>query len=281
MKTNIISTLFFSILFLILILGLLCGCKKDSAIFQVHNLNNNHVSAFGHGGMGELNLLPEDSKESILKVFDVNGEGTDIDIQMSSDSVLIAYHSINLSDATTGSGLVIDNDAGYISSQHFKGVDKKRVRIVEDILNQVPDNKIISFDLKVVMGSMSPVVYYPKYFRAIQYMIDNYHPNSIIECGDTILIKYIRSLRPDYRVFYYPDHDNFDLGYTFSIANGCYGITISNNHVSASQVNQAHAANLWMLLYETKNHKQNLEAYMKSADIIETDHLRDLVDITQ
>ena len=93
-----------NILFLLVFVPLLFSCgKKD---FDINNLNNNKIAVIGHGGMGISHSYPMNSQESILKCLNLGADGTEIDVQMTKDGVLIAFHDSLLNHSTNLSGTV-------------------------------------------------------------------------------------------------------------------------------------------------------------------------------
>lgn len=95
----------------------LCCCKRDVQMFKIHNLNGDKISCFGHGGMGVGFDYPIDTWESIEPVLRIGADGTEMDVQMTRDSVLEAYHNSYLSESTACNGTINDNLWADIESQ--------------------------------------------------------------------------------------------------------------------------------------------------------------------
>ncbi len=74
---------------------MIISCKRDVALYEIHNLNNNQISIFGHAGMGFEFEYPIDTYQSIEPVLRIGADGSEMDIQMTSDSILVLYHNIN------------------------------------------------------------------------------------------------------------------------------------------------------------------------------------------
>ena len=62
----------------------------------------------GHGGMGFSNVYPMNTFESIMHCINLGADGTEIDVQMTKDGILVAYHDRELSNKTNKCGLVND-----------------------------------------------------------------------------------------------------------------------------------------------------------------------------
>ena len=70
-------------------------CEKQED-FNVKNLNHNIIMILGHAGMGDLYKYPNNTMESIEPVLGIGADGTELDIQMTKDSVLILFHDETL-----------------------------------------------------------------------------------------------------------------------------------------------------------------------------------------
>src|SRR4051812_39967491 len=95
------------------------SCSRDPSLYHVSNLNGDTISAFGHGGMGPGFKYPIDTWESFEPLLRIGGEGTDLDIQMTRDSVLVFYHHHVLEDGTACFGTVNDKLWSEISGCLF------------------------------------------------------------------------------------------------------------------------------------------------------------------
>lgn len=90
------------IVFLLCLVVILFSCKKNE--LTIDNLDGK-IYALGHGGMGVGKTYPMNTFESIQKCFSHGADGTEIDVQLTKDSVLIAFRGKDLSDYTQLTGL--------------------------------------------------------------------------------------------------------------------------------------------------------------------------------
>ena len=97
---------------------ILASCKKHN--FQIENLNGNKISVIGHGGMGINSAYPSNSLESILKCIDSGANGVEIDIQMTSDGVFLAFHDDFLENSTDGSGSIYNQAWGQTAGTDLR-----------------------------------------------------------------------------------------------------------------------------------------------------------------
>ena len=95
----------------------LFSCKKEE--FKVENLNNNAITLLGHGGMGIGSTYPMNSYESVLKCLNLGMDGTEIDIQMSKDSVLVLFHDQEIAGNTNLKGPVNTLNWNELKNLHY------------------------------------------------------------------------------------------------------------------------------------------------------------------
>ena len=81
----------------ILSIFLFSSCQKE--IFDINNLNGD-ILVIGHGGMGVSHSYPINTFESIMHCINLGTDGTEIDVQMTKDGVLVAFHDKELSNKT-------------------------------------------------------------------------------------------------------------------------------------------------------------------------------------
>ena len=85
----------------ILLIFLFPSCQKET--FNINNLNGD-ILVMGHGGMGVSHAYPMNTFESIMHCINLGVDGTEIDVQMTKDGVLVAYHDKELSNKTNKCG---------------------------------------------------------------------------------------------------------------------------------------------------------------------------------
>ena len=97
---------------------------------NILNLNNNRISALGHGGMGIGYTYPMNSFESILNCLNLGADGTEIDVQMTKDSVLVAFHDKSLEHSTNVSGQIFSKKWNEISDAVYKDPPYTNYRLI-------------------------------------------------------------------------------------------------------------------------------------------------------
>lgn len=259
----------------ILFLGL-SACQVNTN-YEVVNLLNNKIFVLGHGGMGVGNVqYPINSYEGIANALSMGADGSEIDMQMTKDSVLVAFHDSFLEEATDHEGHIYDKnwaeikDATYNKGPYTTYTIASMNRIFTSI---PPANYGFTLDLKFNSPDTS-AAYRDLYQRAIIRLVDEFKLKKItIESPSEDFIKALLAKRSDLNVFIYNDYDE-----AFRIAKdlGLKGVTLKASDVSEAQVKELHQNNIAVAVFSTtfKNHDETIR---KNVDIIQTDGLKDLL----
>lgn len=261
------------------LLVLLCACKKED--FDIHNLNGDRIISQGHGGMGIYYTYPLDSPASILMCLNSGADGSEMDVQMTRDSVLVAYHASDLSEATDMSGLVIEHSWAEIAQAHFTGVpytDHHILRI-EDLFSHLDDPRahICTFDIKLHVDGLPDERYMDRFAEAIIRLLDRFNVTDKVhlESQHIYMLAALKVRRPELKLFYYPT--SFDEGLATAAGMGLLGLTTDIHLINSDQVATAHAHHLWVALWNVKTKEENREAIRMNPEIIQSDRVDHLV----
>ena len=262
---------------------LLLGCKKPD-VAGIDNLNRNTISAIGHGGMGITSSYPINTYESLQVAFTAGADGVEIDVQMTSDSVLVTYHNDELSTNTGCSGKISDHtwveikDCEYDNSL-FAGYE---MWSVSDLMGawKDKDSRIIVFDCKLIYSSNFDE-FQSTYARQIVKLVES------IEFGGEVLIEsqsidfllLIQAQKPDYKLFFYPQ--TYEEGFDVAFSNNLYGITIASSKVTKQQIREAHDNGLRVAIWNIDSRSDNVDAINKYPDYIQTDKLKNLLGLLE
>ena len=266
---------------LIFTLALFVGCKKET--FTIQNNNGNQIFILGHGGMGFSNLYPINSLESISNCLNIGATGSEMDVQMTKDSVLVAFHDSNLSPSTDMIGIVNSMTWEEIQNANYLNAPYSPYSLVrlEDIFTSITDysNYIFTFDIKLYGATTDFDGYYDTFSSALVKFYDKFglHSNVYIESQNITFLGVIRAKAPSLRVYYYPQ--TFDDGLNIALEYGVQGITISNEVIDVDQVALAHQYGLFVTIWGVNTKEKNKDAIRKNPDMIQTDNVQYLVDL--
>jgi glycerophosphoryl diester phosphodiesterase len=262
---------------------LLCACTKDPALWETQNLNNNQISAFGHGGMGIFFKYPMDTYESFEPCMRIGADGTEMDVQMTKDSVLVLYHHNTLKDGTLCTGLMNEKNWSEIkdclhASPYSNSINMLTATELLDKLDL--DEATVTFDCKLHKAPDEDYHTYIKRFaNALIKLTDKYsiRHKVFVESGDTNFLRILKDVDPDIKLFIYPS--TFESGLTIAKNMNLYGITINNNKITRAQVKEAHNNNKFVTVWDLKSEQDNLDAIQKSIDFMQSDKLIHLLKV--
>jgi len=255
------------------------SCKKEE--FNIVNLNNNEISVLGHGGMGILNSYPINSYESILNCLNLGADGTEIDVQMTKDSVLVAFHDKYLHHSTNVSGQIFNKKWSEISNTIYTDPPYTNYRIItlDELFSNIENHKRYTFFLDCKNFNPDRSLEYLSTFNNAIIKIINKHnlENSIyIEFKRIDLIQSLKNLRPNLKIFLYID--NY-LGLEVINEFQLEGISISVDNISKDEVKQAHNNGTMISVFNTHTKNRNIEAIEKNVDFIQSDKVKHLIKI--
>ncbi len=262
---------------ILFLLFMISSCHKEE--FDILNLNNNQISVLGHGGMGIGHTYPLNSFESILNCLNLGAEGTEIDVQMTKDSVLVAFHDPFLEHSTNMSGQIFNKEWNEIKNAVYTDQPYTDYRVVtlDELFSNIPNLTKYTFflDCKNFNPDMSPA--YSKTFNnAIIQIINKYGlENSVyFEFKRVDLIESLKEIRPDLNIFVYED---FDLGLEIVNKYSLQGITISVDNISKNEVTKAHDNGTMIAVFNAHSKKRNIDAIEKNVDFIQSDRVKHLI----
>jgi len=265
---------------LLSILFFVFSCKKDPPLYQVNNLNGNKVSVFGHAGMGIAFKYPIDTYESIEPVLRIGADGSEMDIQMTRDSVLVLFHEEFLQERLVcTSGLVNDKNWNEISNCQIASPYSSRIKIIsfDDLMSNLTNsgknihNYTYTFDCKLYSNTINKISFFNQYANAIVRAAEQFDikENILIESQDTTFLRIVQNKCAELKLFIY--HNDFNKAIEIAQMMNLYGITMDNDLITAAQTKQAHENGFRVTLWGIYKNADNISAIEKSPDFIQTD----------
>ena len=268
---------------LVVLLFMISSCNTEE--YAIDNLNGNKIGIFGHGGMGSGITYPSNTSESILKCISLGADGSEFDVQLTKDSVLIAFHDHDLGDNTNFSGLVNSLNWAEIKGAYYTNIPFLEYDVISlDELFSTIDNLHdyqFTFDCKLISDQEKIEDYYHSYINAIARIIDKYEliNNVLIESQNEEFLSLLQNSNTDYKLFIYPT--SFEKGLAIAKKMKLYGISISTKNVSKEQIEVAHENNFRITIWSVNSRKKNKAAVRKNPDFIQTDRLSHLISILE
>ena len=245
------------------------GCDKAEN-YNIKNLNHNTIMILGHAGMGDLYKYPNDTYEAIEPVIGIGADGTEVDVQITKDSVLILFHDETLDGRTRcdGYGSPFNYNWSEIKDCYYNTlVDNIPVYTVDEAFSKLPDLKELyfSFDCKLFPDLAYNKTYRRRFLGAIQRVCEKYDmsQNVFIE-GDLGFLLLAKEMGMK--------NKGFVIGSSVDEAaeNHIFGIGATTD-TRPEEIEYAHSKGLYVMMWGLKTDEGNKKAIALNPDIVQTD----------
>jgi glycerophosphoryl diester phosphodiesterase len=263
---------------ILLILLTTVACYKTD--HQVVNLNGNKIDALGHAGMGIKSAYPINSFESIAKALALGADGTELDVQLSADGVLVAFHDQDLESSTNKEGIINELSWAEIEGAYYTNIPFHNYKVVqlESILKNIDEISQYRLALDCKLYSPNPdSLFFQQYASELIRLLDLYQmpDNTIIESPDPTFLDILKSKGAPYQLFWYTNNIKTSLEEAGNWP--INGFTLRDDQTSTEDILAAHNKGYFVALYNTQSKSENIEAIEKNPDIIQSDELRHLL----
>lgn len=247
------------------------NCSKDK------NLNDNtdsggKVMILGHRGMGTSYYKPGNTYESVTPVIGIGADGSEMDIQMTRDTVLVLFHDHLLNPVTTCNGRIYEQNWSEIKQCKYYALQNMIfINSADDLFSKIPNltNYYFSFDSKIDGDAQDFELYQMQYLRAVKRLCEKYRmtDNVFIE-GDMSLLKKAQAIGLTNKLF---------LNAAFSAQsiedagnNHFYGLSVATDFLNEN-VDLAHKKGLLIMTWSPGNYAENKKTLDRHPDIIQSD----------
>jgi len=257
-----------SIYLIIAISILFSRCDKEED-YNINNLNHNVIMILGHAGMGDMYKYPNNSIESIEPVIGIGADGTEMDVQITKDSVLILFHDETLDGRTRCNGYSSPYKYNWseIKDCYYNTlIGNIPVYTVDEVFGRLPDvNELyFSFDCKLEPDLYYDVEYRRQYLRSIKRICDKYNiSNNVFIEGDLNFLLLGRELGME--------NKGIVIGSSVdeAVTNGIFGIGTTID-TDPSEIKYAHSKGLYVMMWGAKTDTGNKKAIRLNPDILQT-----------
>lgn len=258
------------------------GSCTEEYTFELDNLNHK-IIALGHGGMGRLNKYPINTYESIKKCLTVGADGTELDVQMSKDGWLFAFHDEDMEEATNLSGRLNMHNYKKIEIASYDKLPNGEFYIytVDEIFEHIPEIEKyhFSFDCKLFPATDDSVAYFDLFAKNLIETINHFgiKEKSYVESTSIDFLTRIQQLDPSVHTFFYTKNYNHAISVADKL--NLKGITIEYDKITKEEIALLHKRNLMVAIFGAWNKNGNIELAGLNPDIIQTDDVPSLVRI--
>ncbi len=226
--------------------------------------------------MGVRTRITLNSLKSVEKALAFPIEGTELDVRMTADNELIAFHDSEFPIHTGCPGPVWEKTYNDIYICSHGALHKAEPVEHLDSLLQNPWNKgtIFSLDLKPENDIDSARL---AAFRDNISSIVNDHQDFtfFLEGQNLALLSALRQEKASAGLFYYAQE--FESGLEEVKKRGLDGISINAKYITKEQIKKAKSENIQVMIWGSGSVLSNREFLGLEADIIQTDHISSMV----
>lgn len=237
-----------------------------------------NAQMIGHGGMGISSQYPMNSLESFRNALALGADGIEVDVQLTRDSILVAFKEEYLQETTGLSGSVSETDLQDLQGAFYTDFPHTRYGVVPvtDIFAAAArwDDPTIVLDCKLFDADDE---FKAAFATAIQELIETHDmlANCIVESTDIQLLQLVKSRQQSIVCFYYvPD---FETGFDHVLQHQIEGITIRHNLITAEQAAQARENGISTAVFNVRNVRDLESNLSKEVDYIQVDNLRTML----
>lgn len=241
------------------------------------------IQVVGHGGSGFVsidNYYPANSGPSILQAVDILGaNGVEVDVQMTTDSVLVLYHDEGLASQTACAGCIAEQPYAAIADCRFRsnialnlGKDAHLWTLEELLANfsARPAPPWLHLDISISADCRAD---FSTFARQLVALIREYEAESWVYVELSLLsqLEYIQSLHAGLQLVWLGVVNEERLAIVEE--KNFWGVVTVNESIDKALVEEAHRRGLGVILYNVKIRQGALEAIAKGPDLIETDNI--------
>ncbi len=224
--------------------------------------------------MGKKHKYPGNSFEAVEAVLKIGADGSEIDVQITKDSVLIVFHDKELSKKTNCEGMIRDYDWSEIDSCFYDDPISQSIYLItaHDLFYRLPNirNYYFSFDCKFYPNESDMLIdYFRQYIYALKQVVDsnNMHNKVLIESGS---IQFHRMLKEsELPVLQFITGHGIEAGIPIAKELNLYGIG-SGSIVTGRDIDLAHEKGFRVMTWTPKTKRANIKAVQKNPDFIQT-----------
>lgn len=242
-----------------LLVFILAGCSYRLVVPE-------NAKVLGHGGMGIKSLLPLDSYPSLLKAYNFL-DGTEGDVQMTKDCVLVYWH-----DGSLPGKLGFVSSVIYDSLPFNRYVFKKYDIIsVDSFLSSIDSGKIVSLDIKPYgLNEKQKIIFASK----LKQVADKYGKTHLIffETQDKLILNELSQVHNNYILFYYANGVQDAINECNS--SKVDGISMHFKYADTSSVKKIKKLGCKVMLWGMHNVSDLKKAFGYGADYYQTDKVK-------
>lgn len=232
------------------------------------------VKIIGHGGSGLEGEHPMNSRMALITGLELGLDGVELDVQLTADSVLVAYHPEDLDELTDCTGKINAHTWEEIyPCPYEKLIEPYHIVRLDSLLNEAAarfPKADFTLDCKLfAAGDWWP--YLETFSSALAQLAEQpgLKGRMLVECQVVDFLQLVKNKQGSTPVFLYAT--SCKAGTDTAAARGFDGITIDNKLITAEQVTTAKKRGLDVTIFGVGGALGHSDALGKHPDRLQTD----------
>lgn len=252
----------------LILLTLFISCKKE---FPISN-----SKVLGHAGESLLKSKskhPPNTLKSVDRALELGAEGVEVDVQITSDGVLVAYHDLSLEDNSDGEGCI--NSRTYADIQDITVYKSdEHIDLLEDILDLVlSEHKHIMLDVKHYNECEASKIDYAVFNDELNMLLSVFTPQQkeliVVNSSDTQLLNSLSDTIINKSL----ERDDLDVALIEATANAYDMLSIKLGLASQDKIDQIQNLGIKVSIFNVKIRSEIYEAFEFNPDFVISDNL--------
>jgi len=235
------------------------------------DLEDGRVIVLGHAGMGTRSWHTVNTLSSFKKALGTGADGTEMDVQLTADGRLVAFHDESVGKA--GCPLPIAEH----SYPELKACLGELPTLEEVLALGWRDGSVFSFDVKLHGSDIAHQHFFAERIKIVK----DEHPQFriLVESTSAGFLSLLKEKGIREGLYLYAS--DAESGLNICTDSGFEGISIRNERVSAEQVQRFRSKGIRVMLWGVGTRHHNRQALLKGPDLIQSDRLPHLVGLAQ
>lgn len=248
---------------------LLGACSKEE-----QEGAHDHIRLLGHGGMGIYHTFPMNSMESILRSLSFPVDGTEVDVQMTRDSILVLFHDREMEASTGFKGVIADQEWSTIQNVYYRFPAHAQYKVVRlnDLLDQ-PQPPNLYLDIKMFQVGQPYNSYRDRFVRTlVRTLLDSEWDLSriAVESGDSLFLNQFRSLVPESPLYF---KGSLTEAVDAALTHAYRGIVLSVEGLQKREVTWVQDQGLEVVGFNIHTRSRHRKALELGIDVIQSDNV--------
>ncbi|MBL7950902.1 MAG: hypothetical protein JNM62_04225 [Flavobacteriales bacterium] len=228
------------------------------------------IKMVGHGGLGHGGAYPMNSAASVMGALALGLDGVELDVQMTADGVLVAYHDLEMSGTGPCTGPVHAHDWPEIEDCTPDGTAIPRLQHLLQVALAAHPQAEFTFDVK-----LNTKQDWNFYIQQVALVISELNKDPllkghlIVECMAVDFLLQLKRMDPSIPLFYYCAEA--EPGLRTALEHGFQGLTMDVDRITNAEAQAVNAAHLQLTVFDVAGRMSLRQAVELGAQRIQVD----------